>query len=166
MIKYSIQSHSFLTDGLMDFPHFSPIKKLVFISRSTSGISQIGALDEQGVVSVWSIMEMQGHLITDYDLNMSLGGKFKMVMNYTDNLFDYENVIDFDNVIQSIEIEFDPEDTQIFFFATTEGLFKVDKKENLQKPVKMDTIGLNSPTALSMSDKGYLLTAYSCGSIW
>ena len=58
MIKYSIQNHSFLTDGLMEFPHFSPIKKLVFISRSTSGISQIGALDEQGVVSVWSIMEM------------------------------------------------------------------------------------------------------------
>lgn len=152
----------------MDFPHFSPIKKLVFISRSTSGISQIGALDEQGVVSVWSIMEMQGHLVTDYDLNMSLGGKFKMVMNYTDNLFEYENVInsfDFD-VIQSIEIEFDPEDTQIFFFTTTEGLFKVDKKEKSQKPVKMDTVGLNSPTALSMSDKGYLLTAYSCGSIW
>jgi hypothetical protein len=114
-------------------------------------------------------MEMQGHLITDYDLNMSLGGKFKMVMNYTDNLFEYENVIDIidlDNVIQSIEIEFDPEDTQIFFFATTEGLFKVDKKEKQQKPVKMDTVGLNSPTALSMSDKGYLLTAHSCGSIW
>jgi len=112
---------------------------------------------------------MQGHLITDYDLNMSLGGKFKMVMNYTDNLFEYENVInfmDFDDVIQSIEIEFDPEDTQIFFFATTEGLFKVNKNEKSQKPVKMDTVGLNSPTALSMSDKGYLLTAYSCGSIW
>jgi hypothetical protein len=173
MIKYSIQNHSFLTDGLMDFPHFSPIKKLVFISRSTSGISQIGALDELGVVSVWSIMEMQGHHITDYDLNMSLGGKLKMVMNYHDNLFEYENVINFmdlDNVIQSIEIEFDPEDTQIFFFATTEGLFKVDKKEKSQKPVKMDTMGLNSPTALSMSDKqkgkGYLLAAYSCGSIW
>jgi hypothetical protein len=29
----------------------------------------------------------------------------------------------------------------------------------------MDTVGLNSPTALSMSDKGYLLAAYSCGSI-
>ena len=101
MIKYSIQNHSFLTDGLMDFPHFSPITKLVFISRSTSGIAQIGALDEQGVVSVWSIMEIQGHVITDYDLNMSLGGKYKMVMNYTDNLLDYDiiNSMDFDNVI-------------------------------------------------------------------
>lgn len=109
---------------------------------------------------------MKGHIITDYDLNMSLGGKFKMMLNYSDNLFDYENAIDFENVIQSIEIEFDPEDPTIFFFATTMGLFKVDKKEKSQKPVKMDTIGLNSPTALSMSDKGFLLTAYSCGSIW
>jgi hypothetical protein len=58
MIKYSIQSHSFLTDGLMDFPHFAPIKKMVFISKSTSGIAQVGVLDEQGVVSVWSVMEM------------------------------------------------------------------------------------------------------------
>ena len=115
---------------------------------------------------MWSIMEMSGHLVTDYDLNMSLGGKFKMVLNYSDNLFEYENVINFENVIQSIEIEFDPEDSQTFFFATTEGLFKVDKNEKSQKPVKMDTIGLNSPTALSMSDKGFLLTAYSCGSIW
>jgi hypothetical protein len=129
MIKYSILNHAFLTDGLLDFPHFSPIKKLVFISKSTSGIAQIGVLDEQGVVSVWSIMELQGHLVTDYDLNMSLGGKFKMVLNYSDNLFEYENVMNFENVIQSIEIEFDPEDSQIFFFASTEGLFKVDKKE-------------------------------------
>ena len=74
-------------------------------------------------------MELQGHLVTDYDLNMSLGGKFKMVLNYSDNLFEYENVMNFENVIQSIEIEFDPEDSQIFFFASTEGLFKVDKKE-------------------------------------
>jgi hypothetical protein len=56
-------------------------------------------------------MEMQGHIVTDYDLNMSLGGKFKMVLNYSDNLFEYENVINFENVIQSIEIEFDPEDS-------------------------------------------------------
>lgn len=29
----------------------------------------------------------------------------------------------------------------------------------------MDTVGLQCPTALSLSDKGYLLTAFSCGSI-
>jgi tRNA(Ser,Leu) C12 N-acetylase TAN1 len=44
-------------------------------------------------------MEIQGHSITDYDLNMSLGGKFKMVMNFSDNLFEYENVINLENVI-------------------------------------------------------------------
>jgi len=30
----------------------------------------------------------------------------------------------------------------------------------------MEAIGLNSPTALSICDRGYLLAAYSCGSLW
>ena len=72
----------------------------------------------------------------------------------------------FNDLTASIEIEFDPMDPQIFFFSTSEGLFKIDKKERNSNPVKMDTIGLNSPTALSMSDRGFLLAAYSCGSIW
>lgn len=38
-------------------------------------------------------MAQQGHLVTDYDLNMTLGGKFKMVLNYSENLFDYPNVM-------------------------------------------------------------------------
>lgn len=66
-----------------------------------------------------------------------------------------------------MEIEFDPTDSFVFFFSTSDtGLFKVDKKEKNSDPVKMDTLGMNSPTALSMSDRGYLLAAYSCGSIW
>lgn len=112
-------------------------------------------------------------MVSDYDLNMSLGGKFKLLLNYSDNLFEYENVIDQSfmmDLTSSIEIEFDPTDSTIFFFTTTEGLFKVDKKmmdkQAGQKPVKMDTMGLNSPTAISLCDKGYLLAAYSCGSIW
>lgn len=32
------------------------------------------------------------------------------------------------DITSSIEIEFDPTDASIFFFTTTEGLFKVDKK--------------------------------------
>jgi hypothetical protein len=64
-----------------------------------------------------------------------------------------------------MEIEFDPTEPQVFFFSTTEGLFKIDKTLAISCPVKMDTTGLTSPTALSMSDKGYLLAAYSCGSI-
>lgn len=169
MIKYSVQTHIFLTDGLENHPHFSPVKKLVFINKQASGIAQIGVLDEQGIVSTWNLIEMQSHLVTDYDVNMNLGGKFKMTMIYTDNLMSYPNVIglnEFDDLTQSIEMEFDPEESQVFYFTTSEGLFKVDKREQSDKPQKMDTIGLNSPTALSMSDKGFLLTAYSCGSIW
>lgn len=72
----------------------------------------------------------------------------------------------FDSVVQTMEIEFDPTDSFVFFFSTSDtGLFKVDKKEKNSDPVKMDTLGMNSPTALSMSDRGYLLAAYSCGSI-
>ena len=66
-----------------------------------------------GIVSVWSINEMASHLVSDYELNMILGGKFNLIMNYTDNLFDYENIIDLNlmtDVISSIEIEFDPTD--------------------------------------------------------
>ena len=56
---------------------------------------------------------MASHLVSDYELNMILGGKFNLIMNYTDNLFDYENIIDLNmmsDVISSIEIEFDPTD--------------------------------------------------------
>ena len=134
-----------------------------------TGIAQIGVLDEQGVVSVWSVIEMTGVHGLEQDVNMNLGGSFKMVMNYTDNLLLYPSVVDFatfDDVTASIQLEFDPTDPEIFFFSTSEGLFKIDKKDKDAAPVKMDTIGLNSPTALSMSDRGYLLAAYSCGSIW
>ena len=134
-----------------------------------TGIAQIGVLDEQGVVSVWSVIEMTGVHGLDQDVNMNLGGSFKMVMNYTDNLLLYPSVVDlaaFGDITASIQLEFDPTDPEIFFFSTSEGLFKIDKKDKDAAPVKMDTIGLNSPTALSMSDRGYLLAAYSCGSIW
>lgn len=59
---------------------------------------------------------------------MSLGSKFKMQMNYSDNLMEY--ITDIDSVTEGIVIEFDPEDSQIFFFATSEGLFRIDKQEN------------------------------------
>ena len=56
---------------------------------------------------------MASHLVSDYELNMNLGGKYKLIMNYTDNLFDYENVLDMNfmtDLTSSIEIEFDPND--------------------------------------------------------
>lgn len=67
---------------------------------------------------------------------------------------------------ESVEIEFDPVEPQIFYFSTSRGLFKIDKQEAGGEPIQLDTIGLGSPTALSMNDRGYLLAAYSCGSIW
>lgn len=166
MIKYSITNVTFMSDGLIDYPHFSCIKKLVFISRSASGISQIGCLDELGTISIWNIVEMSNNMVTDYELNVCLGGKFKMALNYTDSLLEHLKNIEIDCVIESIEIEFDPNDPQIFYFSTSEGLYKLDKHEESQNPVMMDTIGLGSPTAISMSDKGLLLAAFSCGSIW
>jgi len=78
-----------------------------------------------------------------------------MVLNYSDNLTQYPNVMDsfaVDDLLQGIEIEFDPTESMVFFFSTSEGLFRIDKRETNVTPVKMDTVGLNSPTALSMSD--------------
>lgn len=49
----------------------------------------IGALDELGVVSSWSVMEIQQHVsdkIGDFDLNLTIGGRFKLLENYTINL--------------------------------------------------------------------------------
>ena len=66
-----------------------------------------------GVVSMWSVMEIQSHLITDFDLNMTIGGKFKMTMVYSDNLMNYPNVIDLitiEDLTQSLDIEFDSTD--------------------------------------------------------
>lgn len=91
-----------------------------------------------------------------------------MSLNFSDNLTLYPNVFDpysLGELTQSIEIEFDPSEPQVFFFSTSEGLFKVDKRLQDPNPTKLDTVGLNSPTALSMSDKGYLLAGFSCGSI-
>ena len=122
---------------MLDHPHYAPIRKLVFISTNASGISQIGVLDEQGVVSLWSVIEISSHLVTDYDLNIALGGKFKMVLNYSDNLTEYPHVIDLmtmEEITQSIEIEFDPSDSQVFFFSTSAGLFKLDKHEEVAVP--------------------------------
>jgi len=77
-----------MCDGLMDYPHFNRIKKLTFISKNASGISQIGCLDDYGVISMWNIAEVSSN-VADYELNLSLGGKFKLALSYTDNLTKY-----------------------------------------------------------------------------
>ena len=91
-----------------------------------------------------------------------------MILIYSDNLVLHPNVIDIykmEDLTMGIEIEFDPTEPQVYFFSTSEGLFRIDKRQVISDPVKMDCVGLNSPTALSMSDKGFLLAAFSCGSI-
>ena len=49
-------------------------------------------------------------MASDYELNLCLGGKFKMALNYHDNLLEHLRNIEIDCVIESIEIEFDPND--------------------------------------------------------
>jgi len=39
------------------------------------------------------VVEVNENLSSDYDLNMNVGGKFKMNLNFKDNLFEYANVI-------------------------------------------------------------------------
>ena len=63
-----------------------------------------------------------------------------------------------------MQIEFDPRDTNIFYFSTSNALFKCNRRES-DIPVKMDTEGLGAPSALSMSDEGFLLAGFTCGSI-
>lgn len=54
---------------------------------------------------------MSNNMVSDYELNLCLGGKFKMALNYTDNLLQYIKNEDFDDIIESMEIEFDPTDS-------------------------------------------------------
>lgn len=148
-------------------------------------MSQIGAMDVFGIVSVWSVIEVANEIVSEQDFNIALGGKQKMALSFYDELFNYDQVMELnpgipyqengkklwtaplDSIVQTMEIEFDPTDSFTFFFSNSDtGLFKVDKKDKNNEPVKLDTMGLNAPTALSMSDKGLLLAAFSCGSIW
>ena len=49
----------------------------------------IGVMDELGVVSSWSVTEIQQHIadkIGEGDLNLTIGGRFKLLENYTVNL--------------------------------------------------------------------------------
>ena len=64
-LRYRFRGYTFQTDGLPDHPHNSPIKKLVFISKLASGMSQIGALDIFGTVSVWSVIEVTNEIVSE-----------------------------------------------------------------------------------------------------
>lgn len=56
--KYTVLAQTFQTDALPNYQHFSAIKRLKFVSKVGSSTALIGAMDELGVVSLWSVMEI------------------------------------------------------------------------------------------------------------
>jgi hypothetical protein len=78
---------TFSTDGVPNYSHFSPIRKLVFITKIGATSAQIGVLDEMLTVSTWSLVETDtrgGGM--DFDLSIRIGGKFKLIENFNENL--------------------------------------------------------------------------------
>lgn len=68
-----------------------------FVSKVGSGPAQIGVMDELGVVSSWSVVAVQQHKqdrIGDNDLHLSLGGRFKLMENFSENLIFNPDVFD------------------------------------------------------------------------
>jgi hypothetical protein len=46
-------------------------------------------IDDLLTVSTWSVLEIQPHIaekLNDFDLNMSIGGRFKLLENYSENM--------------------------------------------------------------------------------
>jgi hypothetical protein len=82
-------------------------------------------------------MEIQPHIAEKsghYDLSMSIGGRFKLLENYSENLLFMPEIADtrhnknaFD-VSQTLELEFDNTDPNIFYFSIVEGLFKFNRR--------------------------------------
>ena len=59
------------------------------MSKHGTSPATIAAMDELGVVSSWSVMELQPHLadkIGDFDLNLNIGGRYKLLENFSENL--------------------------------------------------------------------------------
>ena len=75
-----------------------------------------------------------------------------------------EEGLDVADITQSMELEFDPTDNNVFYFSTSRALFKCNRRHS-SIPVKLDTTGMGAVTAMSMSDSKYLLVGFTCGSI-
>lgn len=89
--RYNIQWPTFSTDGLPYYVHFAPIRRLLFVTKFGGSSAQIGVIDELLTLSTWSLMETstasQGErAFNEFDLNMSLSGRFKLLENYNENL--------------------------------------------------------------------------------
>lgn len=159
--KYTPKTASFITDGMVEYPHFSPIEKLVLVSKIGAGSKQIGVLDQSGVVSMWSVLEMEEHIaekMAEFELNMSMGSRFKLIENFNQDIS--ATAVD----TTGLELEFDKLDASKFYFGCSGGLYKVDRRISTE-PSKMSNEGLGAPCSLSMSDDKYLLAGFSCGSV-
>ena len=97
-----------------------------------------------------------------------MGGRFKLLENFSESMMFmpeiFENIDGLNDIGQSMELEFDPKDSNVFYFSTSGALFKCNRRDSMV-PTKLICEGLGAPTALSMSDSGYLLVGFSCGSI-
>jgi glucose-6-phosphate 1-dehydrogenase len=92
-------------------------------------------MDELGVVSSWSVIEIPPHIadkVGATDLNLNIGGKYKLLENFQENLMFlpevFNNVDGFNDIGQSMDLEFDPNDPNIFYFSTSESLFRCNRR--------------------------------------
>ena len=56
--KFKVLGSTFATDAMEGYKHFSPIRKLKYVSKIGQSHAQIGVMDELGIVSQWSVMEI------------------------------------------------------------------------------------------------------------
>jgi hypothetical protein len=63
-----------------------------------------------------------------------------------------------------MDLEFDPNDANVFYFSSSESLYRCNRRVS-NVPVKLNTEDLGAPTSISMSDNKYLIVGFSCGSI-
>jgi len=84
--------------------------------------------------------------------------------NYTVNEPPEDTTFQFGSNECTIDLEFDPNDQNIFYFSNSTSLYKYNRRES-DLPMKLNTDGLGAPSALSMSDSQYLLVGFTCGSI-
>lgn len=93
-------------------------------------------MDELLNISTWSLIEIQPHVaekLNDFDLNLSIGGRFKLLENFNENLMYMPNILggshhELQDISQSLELEFNRSDTNIFYFSTPQGLFKFNRR--------------------------------------
>ena len=76
----------------------------------------------------------------------------------------FNNPDGFADIAQAMDLEFDPSDPNVFYFSTSESLFRCNRRIS-HIPTKLSTEDLGAPTAISMSDDRYLLVGFSCGSV-